>query len=112
MFIKKKKKPNIVNPKDTKIPIFQKIRQNLGFFFEIFLIKLLSFLVLNKIKRGKNKLYASFLFFNMYTNMITIIQKINDMTNQGFRKKSIIRLSKLMKNYFIAYLFNKAVNLE
>jgi len=65
MFMKKKKNPNIVNPKDTKIPIFQKTRQNLGDFFEILLIKLFSFLVLNKIKRGKNKLYASFLFFNV-----------------------------------------------
>ena len=97
----------MVNPKDTKIPIFQKIRQNLGDFFEIFLIILFSFLVLKKIKRGKKKLYASFLFFNAKTNTITIIQKINDMINQGCRRKSVIRLNKLMKNYFIAYFLIK-----
>ncbi|GAG79653.1 unnamed protein product, partial [marine sediment metagenome] len=56
----------------------------------MFMIKLFSFLVLNNASNGKNKLYASFLFLNKKTNMITIIQKAKEIINQGLSRKSTI----------------------
>jgi len=99
MFEVKKKNPYMVNPNETKIPIFQKTLQNLGFFLAILTIILFNFFVLNNARRGKNRVYAPFLFLRSSTKVITITQKINEIINHGFKINSDIKV----KNGIVLY---------
>ena len=94
--MKKKKRANIINAKDTKIPIFQKIRQNLGFFFEILEIKLFNFLVFNIAIKGKNTRILSFLLRRIKIKTSTINQKIIEIMNHGLVIIERIKLKKLI----------------
>ena len=82
--MKKKKRANIVKENDTKIPIVQKIRQNLGAFLEILVIKLFNFLVFNIAIKGKNTKILSFLLRRIKIKARTINQKIIEIMNHGF----------------------------
>ena len=73
--------------------MFQKTLQNFGFFLAIFTIMLFNLLVLNNARRGKNKVYAPFLFLRSRTKAKTITQKINEMINHGLRINSDIKLN-------------------
>ena len=85
--IKKKNNAKIVRPNEKNMPIFQNMRQIFGFFREILIISLLSFLVLKRTNKGKKKVYASFLLRKRYTKIMTIIQKVSEIKNNGLSIK-------------------------
>ena len=68
---------------------------------------LFNFLVLNNARRGKNKVYAPFLFLRSRTKAKTITQKINEIINHGLRINSDIKVKNgILFYYTIIYCEN------